>query len=254
MHEFAVGRRLFVQKEFSRAVKAFHEALVSDPQNPRVWSYLGMSLAHSGRAVEAEQALQRAVAISPQNAEGWFHLGVARGLEAKWAEAAEAYRRAVAILPDDLAVWHRLGVALAEAGDEAGSAAAFERALILSRDDGDARRPERRVSGPVDNHVVEPGERAGPKEVDSWLSLALSLLALGEVEEAVAAYEKGYSIDPERARRSLFRPMLVLLTAAAGSPTDPGPDGPVPDRPTSPTPPPHRPNPAPGEPLPLGLI
>ena len=254
MQEFGVGRQLFLEKRYARAAVAFREALVGDPRNPRVWSFLGVSLAHAGSAVEAEQALQRALSLSPQSAECWFHLGVARGLEARWSAAAEAYRRAAAIRPNDLTVWHRLGVALAEAGDPAGSAAAFERALILSRDEGSFGRPERPAAGPFDDHVVEPGERGGPKEADSWLSLALSLLTLGEVEEAVAAYERSYTIDPERARRSMFRPMLMLLTASAGPPTEPEPDGPEPDRPTSPVRPPSRPVLPPEERLHPGLV
>jgi tetratricopeptide (TPR) repeat protein len=251
--EFSVGVHLFAQKEYRRAIKAFQEALVSDPRNPRVWSYLGISLAHSGRPIEAEQALGRAVAIGPENGECWFHLGVARSLEGKWLEASHAYRRATALIPNDLTAWHRLGVALAEIGDKEGSSAAFERALILSRDpDGPGWKP-RPVRPPIDDHLTEPAEREGPKQAESWLSLALSLLTLGEVEEAIAAYERGYELDPNRARTSMFRPMLSLLTSAQGAPTNgaaPG-DEEGPDFPDDPLSPPARPRPTiPEPPLP----
>ena len=62
--------------------------------------------------------------------------------------------------------------------------------------------------------------------MESWITLALSLLSLGDEEEAVAAYERAYTIDPERAGRSLFRPMLRLLTAAAGEPLEDEPAAP----------------------------
>lgn len=241
--EFDVGLELFARKEYSRAAKAFEEVLLGDPHHARAWSYLGISLAHMGRAPEAEQALQRAIQIAPTNGECWFHLGVAQTLEADWPRAAETLRHAAALMPKDMAAWHRLGVALAEAGDIEGSTAAFERALILSRETGVVERTVRHLRTPSDNHLSEPGEREGPKEAESWLSLALSLLTLGDVEEAVAAYERGYSVDPERARHSMFRPMLKLLSATAGVPNEelPG-ERAIEEGPGSPIRPPQRPS------------
>ncbi|MCI4348539.1 MAG: tetratricopeptide repeat protein [Thermoplasmata archaeon] len=249
--EFDVGLELFARKEYPRAAKVFEEVLLGDPHHHRAWSYLGISLAHMGRAPEAEQALRRALEIAPTNGECWFHLGVAQSLEADWPRAAETLRHAAALLPDDLSAWHRLGVALAEAGDQEGSAAAFERALILSRDVGGAERTVRGSRGHGDDHLSEPGEREGPKEAESWLSLALSLLTLGDVEEAVAAYERGYEVDPERARHSMFRPMLQLLTSTAGGPEEELPGGRAfESSPDTPIRPPQRPTPVgPDDPL-----
>lgn len=240
--EFDVGLELFARKEYSRAAKAFEEVLLGDPHHARAWSYLGICLAHMGRAPEAEQALQRALQIAPANGECWFHLGVAQTLEADWPRAAETLRHAAALMPRDMAAWHRLGVALAEAGDIEGSSAAFERALILSRESGVVERTVRHLQSPKDDHLAEPGEREGPKEAESWLSLALSLLTLGDVEEAVAAYERGYNVDPERARHSMFRPMLQLLSATAGGQMEDLPGGrAIEGAPASPIHPPQRP-------------
>ncbi|MGC2288382.1 MAG: tetratricopeptide repeat protein [Thermoplasmata archaeon] len=242
--EFDVGLELFARKEYARASKAFEEVLLGDPHHARSWSYLGISLAHMGRAPEAEQALQRAIQIAPTNGECWFHLGVAQGLEADWPRAAETLRHAAALLPNDMAAWHRLGVALAEAGDQEGSIAAFERALILSRETGSLERAIRHPRGSGDDHLAEPGEREGPKEAESWISLALSLLTLGDVEEAVAAYERGYSVDPDRARHSMFRPMLKLLSATSSGPEADLPGGRAfDDAPVPPIRPPQRPAP-----------
>ncbi len=240
--EFDVGVELVHRKEYARAARAFEEVLLGDPHHARAWSFLGVALAHLGRAPEAEQALRRALTLAPGNGEAWFHLGVAQSLEADWAAAADTLRHAVGLLPNDLTAWHRLGVALAESGDREGSSAAFERALILSREAGLPAPPVRPARPPADDHLVEPGEREGPKEADSWLSLALSLLTLGEVEEAVAAYERAYDLDPDRSRHSMFRPMLNLLTATAGAPPEEMAGGRMAvDRPVSPLRPPHPP-------------
>jgi tetratricopeptide (TPR) repeat protein len=123
--------------------------------------------------------------------------------------------------------WHRLGVALAESGDESAASAAFERALVLSREVGpNEKGTVPRTVHHLDDHEEEPGAREGAREAKSWLDLALSLLSLGDQEEAIAAYERAYTLDPARARASLFRPMLRLVTAVAG-----GTPSPVPARP-----------------------
>ena len=245
--QFDLGVHYFVRGDFRRALHLFREVIESDPQNPKAQTYLGMCHAHLGEAAEAEAALTRALHSSPSNGEAWFHLGVARSLRSEWPEAAEAYRHAVAFLPSDLVAWHRLGVALAESGDRAAATAAFERALVLSRETGQPVPASMRASGTDDAHVRETPESEGPREVDSWLDLALSLLSLGEEEEAMTAYERAYTLNPERARRSLFRPMLELLLASNSYAIDETPESlrrrPRPTTPTHPDAPPSEPRP-----------
>ena len=231
--QFDVGLAHFLREEWRPAAKAFEEVLREQPQEGRAWSFLGVALAHLGQGPAAEAALSRALALRPQDGEAWFHLGIARALRGEWSNSVSALRKAVALMPNDLIAWHRLGVALAEAGDADGASVAFERALVLSRETGE-KVPERpgTVSGrPPDSHLAEAGGREDSREAESWLSLALSLLSLGDEEEAVAAYERAYTIDPERAQRSLFRPMLRLLTAAEGRPLEEEPVPPTGPRP-----------------------
>lgn len=238
---FDLGVHYYLKQEYDRAAKAFSDVLLDEPLNPRAWAYRGISLSHLGRGAEAEQALSRAIELGPQNGEAWFHLGVARALRSEWPAAVSAYRHAVAILPDDMVAWHRLGVALAESGDEPGASVAFERALVLSRETTTLPLEEPLVQAPKDSHLTETGEQEGGREAQSWIDLALSLLSLGDEEEALAAYDRAFTLDPGRARRSLFGPMLRLLTAASGRPLDDeetreldGPQPPEPRRPTGP--------------------
>jgi tetratricopeptide (TPR) repeat protein len=231
---FDLGVHYFLRREYRESVRYFQEAVRESPADGAAWSYLGVAFSHLGRAAEAEAALARAIALTPENAEAWFHLGVARSLREEWPEAASAYRHAVALTPDDMVAWHRLGVALAESGDEVAASAAFERALVLSREVGSGEATPPSSARIRDDHVVESGEREGAREAKSWLDLALSLLSLGDEEEAIAAYERAYTLDPERAQHSLFRPMLRLVTAVQGEPepeTSPGPTPSLPGRP-----------------------
>jgi Flp pilus assembly protein TadD len=248
-HRFDLAVHYFLRHEYESAAAAFRDVVRESPADGRAWAYLGIALAHLGQAAEAEGALSRAIALAPENAEAWFHLGVARSLRDEWGSAAKAYQRAVALAPNDMVAWHRLGVALAESGDEPSASVAFERALVLSREaeglveaaasaapappPAHAPPPTERTRAPTrtpaDDHLEETGEREGAREAKSWLDLALSLLSLGDEEEAIAAYERAYTLDPERARRSLFRPMLRLITAvqegaeesASPTPADP---------------------------------
>jgi len=227
---FDLGIHRFLSRQYEEAAGAFRDVLKENPTDAAAWSFYGMALTHLGRGADAEAALSRAVALAPQNEEAWFHLGVARSLREEWMDAASAYRRAVALAPEDVVAWHRLGVALAESGDESGASVAFERALVLSREvpASEPPRPAPAVHR-LDDHTDEAGVREGAREAKSWLDLALSLLSLGDQEEAVAAYERAYTLDPARARASLFRPMLRLVTAVG---EEAGPAEPL--RPTPP--------------------
>ncbi len=235
---FDIGVHYFLRQDYENATRAFEAVLRDQPTEGRAWSYYGICLAHQGRGAEAEAALARAIGFLPGNGEAWFHLGVARSLREEWREAASAYRHAVGLEPGDMVAWHRLGVALAESGDESGAAVAFERALVLSREVPPTPLGPDRAPAAADDHVDEAGAREGGREAKSWLELALSLLSLGEEEEAVAAYERAYTLDPERASHSLFKPMLRLLTVVEGGPDpeldtheDAVPPGPSPPRP-----------------------
>ncbi len=233
--QYRLGVQHLRLREYGRAASAFGEVVRESPHDPQAWSNYGLALTHLGRAAEAELALAKAVALAPRNGEAWFHLGVARALRDEWGDAATAYRHAVALEPDDMVAWHRLGVALAEAGDEPAAAAAFERALVLSRHVPSASGGRLTAVSRADDHSEEGGEREGAREAKSWLDLALSLLSLGDQDEAVAAYERAFTLDPERAARSLFRPMLRLLTAVGEETTASPPNGSVP--PAGPLPP-----------------
>jgi tetratricopeptide (TPR) repeat protein len=226
---FDLGVHYLLRGEYERALRAFLDVVREESTDAVAWSYYGICLAHLDRAAEAEAALARAIQLSPANSEAWFHLGVARSLREEWGEAASAYRRAVALAPEDMVAWHRLGVALAESGEEPSASVAFERALVLSRET-DADLPDISRHVPIDDHVNEEGAREGAREAKSWIDLSLSLLSLGDEEAAVAAYERAFTLDPERAQGSLFRPMLRLLTAVEGGP-DPGDNHPIPPRP-----------------------
>jgi tetratricopeptide (TPR) repeat protein len=232
---FDLGVHYFLRRQYSEAARSFRDVVREEPANAAAWAYYGITLAHLGLASEAEGALSRAIALAPQNPDAWFHLGVARSLREEWGEAVTAYRHAVALSPDDMVAWHRLGVALAESGEEVAASAAFERALVLSRELPTSGEEEPRpVRLRSDDHLEEAGEREGTREAKSWLDLSLSLLSLGDEEEAIAAYERAYTLDPERAQHSLFRPMLRLLTAVQGGPEPVEENG----LPSAPAPPP----------------
>lgn len=223
---FDVGLQLLRQKQYDRAAGAFFDVVRENPAHAQAWSNYGIALVHAGRAAEAEAALAKAIALAPENGEAWFHLGVARSERDEWGDAVGAYRRAVALNPSDVVGWHRLGVALAESGEEESASAAFERALVLSREPPPPEALPETLASPleVDDHSEERGEREGVREAKSWLDLALSLLTLGDEEEAVAAYERAYTLDPERASHSLFKPMLQLLASSdTGVPDADGP-------------------------------
>ena len=109
---------------------------IADP-DARSLDALGIALAETGHAAEAEAAFQRALASEPRNAEAAFNLGTLYLGAGRTEDAAAWLGRACEWAPDDAAAWSSLGLARARRGDEPGAGEAWKRALAI-----DGRQPD----------------------------------------------------------------------------------------------------------------
>ena len=109
---------------------------IADP-GARALVALGIALAETGRAAEAESAFQRALAREPRNAEAAFNLGTLLLRAGRAPDAAAWLGRACEWSPGDAAAWASLGLARARQGDEPGAGESWRRALAI-----DAREPD----------------------------------------------------------------------------------------------------------------
>ncbi len=155
----------------------------------------------SGRVREAISVLEKVVSRDPRNAEAWARLGIAR-LDLKRAKPAEdALRTLLKLRPQYANGWKALGAALAMQFQFSPAADAFLEAARLNPEDGNA------VAGAA-QMLFEAGqfEAAAAKYADilctdeanlsALLGLGHARRAIGQANEALAAYRRAVALEP----------------------------------------------------------
>ena len=107
------------------AVRCFERALALRPDYYEARTNLGLSLAQSGRAVEALPHARRAVELQPASYQAHTNLGIALAGAGRVAEAPVAFRTAVALAPGLPNARENLAKALLLAGHREEAAAQF---------------------------------------------------------------------------------------------------------------------------------
>ena len=125
------------------------------------WHKLGRALSARGEIEEAAAAQRRAIDLNPRHAAAHFELGECLDTLGRRSEAIAAYEAGIALAPDERLSLNYLGVVRYYQGDAPGAVEAYESALERGLDD--------------------PGV---------WFNYALALLAVGRLEDAVAACER----------------------------------------------------------------
>lgn len=110
------GERLFSEGKVGEARRAFEQALVDDPDDPRAWLDLGLVREAKGDFGSAESAYRRATELDENFAEAYNNLGVLLRETGKLAEATAALERSVALDPDLTAARFNLALCYEELG------------------------------------------------------------------------------------------------------------------------------------------
>lgn len=92
--DFQAGR-------YAQARRKLHEALKRSPDNPALWSYLGLTDAQLNDLDAAAEDFKKVLALAPDDAQSFFNLGSLYGRRNEPAKAIEAYRRGLEIEPDN---------------------------------------------------------------------------------------------------------------------------------------------------------
>ena len=148
----------------------------------------GVTLAGSGRALEAAQQFQHANLLRPDHPATLINLGLLLSQLDQHDTALACVRRATELRPDDGAVALALAMVLYRQGNIVASIPAHRQAVCLAPDN------------PI-----------------AWTALGDCLVAVGQQDEAIASFRQALTLDPDQlaARRSL---------AACGRPGAPSED------------------------------
>lgn len=236
------------------AVELIRKSVDAQPDYHEAWLNLAIVLGELKYLKEAIAACQQCVDLQPGKSEHHVILGNLLRIAKQEAEARTAYVKALELKPDQPIVIARLGQLLLNAGEYDAATNYCKRALELNPSLEEAQLLERRLalsSRPLDLLIAEiesqsktgvekakkfddlgtylRGERrlaeaaemcrraveADPGGADYYFNLALSLEALGEMDEALSNYQIGFEIEPDRAEAyagvgNLLRNMNML--------------------------------------------
>ena len=233
-----MGLIAYKRQETHDAVEYIRQSVAHRPDYHEAWLNLAIILGEMHRSQEAIAACRECLALQPRNSEVHTVLGNLLTVVENESEAITAYIKALEMKPDQPAVLVRLGNLMLKSGQTEAAAVRCRRALELDPNFEEARVLERRISATtrslasiaaeIEAESKNADERAKrldelaaflrqerrydeaielcrravaakPENADYHFNLALALEARGHLEDALASYQAGLAIEPDRA-------------------------------------------------------
>jgi tetratricopeptide (TPR) repeat protein len=225
-NSFDNAMTLFQQKRFAEAAPAFESLEKSSPGQTDALLFAGKSFVGMERFAEAAAAFSEYLSSHPQSDEAAYLLAYVKFRENKAAESLNLFTAAAKIKPphaDDLKIVALDYVLL---GDQSSAAHYLEQALVMQPDNVEVRYYLGRVRYQQNQFALaiaafEDVLRRDPQHVKAENNLGLSLEAMNQVDDAIAAYRKAIDLDALAAHHS-EQPYLNLgiLLTKLGKPTE----------------------------------
>jgi tetratricopeptide (TPR) repeat protein len=167
-------------------------------------------LDEAGRALSqaqpdtAERALIGVMAMAPNSAEAYRLLGISFQMRGDHSKAAEAFRRADSIRPDDAIILMGLGIALFEHGSVEEAITSLRRTCELAPDMASAwynlgKALKLQLHGQEACQAFEHALSLDPSHITARISLADTLVNLGDIAAGAAHYREVLKHQPEHA-------------------------------------------------------
>ena len=217
----ALGFAHFQQQEFAEAARAYRQAIEGDPDSAVLWSALGEARVMASQSdpmpAQAVEAFRKAVALDPADARARYFLGVKKDLD---GDSRGAIADWVALLEDSPpgAPWVPN---LRQTIEQVGKINKIDTAAMLAS--AEESRPGAELTagdaipGPSQEQIqrasgIPPGEqrdmaegmvaslegklKADPSNIDGWVMLMRSRMALGQPDQAAAALKEALAANP----------------------------------------------------------
>jgi tetratricopeptide (TPR) repeat protein len=244
------GMGALEQKNFAEAKRLFTTAVASNPSDPALWFYLGVSCSELNQLDEAVSALEKAQHLAPDRADVDFNLGLLYWRVGHVAKAKESYRAGLTREPNDPVALQNYASLLLKTGDTEGAIAPLlklkdldpaslpprvsliDSYLKINRR-GDAEREldellRSNLAGADDQtklgailiedndpedagKVLQSSLQLDPKQPKAYAALGLVLLKKRQYKEAADFFETAVHLEPDSAECAMaFANALVL--------------------------------------------
>ena len=166
-----LGRKLALQKDPDRAIKALQIAVKLDRTNARTWYTLAKTYRTVQKSDDAYLAIHQALKREPAQSDYWIeylNIGSIYQTENNLEKSLDIYKNVAQVLPDLSTAHLNLGILYFRQGSYPESAVAFQAVTQID-----------------------------PKDSEAYLGLAQAYEKMGQVKKAVASYRKTLSINPK---------------------------------------------------------
>jgi Flp pilus assembly protein TadD len=195
------------------AEKHLREVLRLAPEWVEARNALGGILAQRGEQDEAAAMLESALKADPRLHPAWNNLGTVRLAQGLVSQAQECFRKCISLSPADGQAWSNLGNALRRAGDHAGAESAYREAIARSpalatawQNLGNELREQGRL-GEARSSLEQAVRLSDAPE--AHLSLSLTLLVSGDIDEAWPEYAWRHGSRPDEHARDDLRSAIA---------------------------------------------
>ena len=98
------GNRDYSRADYEEALKAYEQARINDPENPRIHYNIGSAQYQTGRFEDAVKSFEQSLSSAkiPLQARAYYNRGNALFRLGKWDEAIESYKKTLQLDPHDL--------------------------------------------------------------------------------------------------------------------------------------------------------
>ena len=214
-----LGNAFQALNNFDAAVAAHGQAIALEPKLASAYSNLGNALREMGQSEVAVKALMSAVQLNPKFASAYTNLGsavMATGdahMAAKWHGLAAALTNF-----KDVSALNNLGAALEADGKIGEAADAFDMALKLQPDSavlqlnrGNIHRKTGELSAAIASYSrALEYEPEGADTHTAYNNIAAALLAEGDLERAMQAYDMAIELRPDVSTAQVNRDKLPI--------------------------------------------
>ena len=165
--ELAAARSSYSEGNYDKTIETLKDALKLDPENPVIYTDIGVVLLVKKDYEEAVGAFKKAIELGSEDLDLVYDkLGYALDRLGDTDGAINAYSKSLEIAPCGR-VYNNLGISLFDQGDVDHAIANFKKAITHN-----------------------------PKQAVAYKNLAYALAVKGEIDEAINAYNKVLEIDP----------------------------------------------------------
>ena len=213
-----LGREHYERREFDRAEHVLRQVLDHTDRYADVFNMLGVILHERGDFVAAERHFERAVELNPNYTEAMLNLAVTYNDLGKYEAARQVYARIKRGSDSRLDPYARgkianmhadIAQAYADAGCREEAVVELEKAVTLCPTFADLQTRLGSLYRDLGNlasakeHYLAARE-ANPKYAMARVLLGVTLLALGNVDQAVAEWRAALAIDPDNKNAKMY--------------------------------------------------